>query len=479
MSILGLSLLSDSEIETIHTSSLKLIEDTGFKTAHPETLKRFQKAGAVVDANTGSVRIPVELTRELLSMAPPVAEETGLNGRLLKAGGRNRYYISLILDPFVVDWDKGIRKPVLEDVRINTIIGESLDRVDSMMRMQYPVSDIPEPDSCYKTMEVFLCNTTKHTAVYPVSEKNCRDWMDAAAVIADSAGLPVDETPLLSIAMAVTSPLQIHPPNIEIMKQAMERRYPIIPTVCPMAGTTSPYSVAGTFLQANVESLLPVLVAQLYKPGHPVFYGIGPSITDMQTGRDLYYRTEKMLFKIMANQMGEFYNLPTSGEAGGTLTHRADPQNGAESMLYLLASHGTRQNVIGGLGSLGNANGMSSEQIIMQCGLVDMAEYLARGVDLSGGKLGADSIRNIGPGGNFMADELTLSLLRDKHEFFDSAYLDLSGGYEGEGTGMHEKAHRIAEDLVSEYKPTVPRKTREAIRKFFFDTYVDKSTAAR
>ncbi len=476
MSILTLSLLSPDEIEIIDHGSLKLIEDTGFRTAHPETLKLFKKVGAVVHENTGSVRIPSALTRELLSRAPDTAEETGLNGRVLKAGGKNRYYMSLILDPFVVDWDEGIRAPRLEDVRRNTMVGESLDRVNSMMRMEYPVSDISEPDSCYKTMETFLCNTTKHTAVYPVSEKNCRDWMDVAAVIADSAGLPVKETPLLSIAMAVTSPLQIHPPNIEIMKQAMERCYPIIPTVCPMAGTTSPYSVAGTFIQANVESLLPVLVAQLYQPGHPVFYGIGPSVTDMKTGRDLYYRTEKMLFKIMANQMGEYYHLPTSGEAGGTLTHRADPQNGAESILYLLASHGTRQNIIGGLGSLGNANGMSTEQIIMQCGLVDMVEYLARGVDLSEEKLALDSIRSVGPGGNFLEDKLTLSLLRDKTEFFDSSYFDLSGGYNG--IGIHEKAHQIAADLVSRYNQGVPGKTREAIGNFFYDKYRDKSTAA-
>jgi trimethylamine---corrinoid protein Co-methyltransferase len=477
LSNLTLSVLSHAEIETIHEKSIKLIADTGFHTSHHETLVRFRQAGALVDETAGLIKIPGELTAELLSLAPDTALETGLNGKTLSAGGANRYYVSLILDPYVVDWDEGIRKPKLEDVRRNTIVGESLDRVNAMMRMQYPVSDIPGQDSYYKTMEVFLANTTKHIAVYPVSEANCREWMDAAAVVAESASLPVNETPLLSVAMAVTSPLQIHPPNIEIMKQAMERCYPIIPTVCPMAGTTSPYSVAGTFLQANLESLLPILVVQLYKPGHPVFYGIGPSATDMKTGRDLYYRAEKSLFKIMANQMAEFYHLPSSGEAGGTLTHRADLQNGAESMLYLLSSHGTRQNIIGGLGSLGNANGMSTEQIIMQCGLVDMAEYVSRGVDVSEEKLGVKSIEEVGPGGNFMMDSLTLSLLRDNEEFLESEYLDLSGGYDGEGTGMYEKAHIITSDLVSGYESTVPEKTREAIGRFFYDKYSNKTVA--
>jgi hypothetical protein len=42
------------------------------------------------------------------------------------------------------------------------------------MRMQFPVSDLPETDNYAKTMEVFLYHTTKHTAAYPTSVENCR-----------------------------------------------------------------------------------------------------------------------------------------------------------------------------------------------------------------------------------------------------------------------------------------------------------------
>lgn len=133
---------------------------------------------------------------------------------MLEVGDDNRYYLSLILDPFIIGYNSGPRRPVLEDVRRHTIIGESLDRINAMMRMQFPVADIPEPDSCYKTMEVFVKHTTKHTAVYPTSEENFKDWMDVMAVIAAVAGLDVEKTPLMTVAMAVTSPLQVHGPNI-------------------------------------------------------------------------------------------------------------------------------------------------------------------------------------------------------------------------------------------------------------------------
>lgn len=476
MSKMLLRVLSDAEIETIHDRTLEVLETVGAKIAHDEALARLARAGARVDATSGVVRFPSPLVRELLALAPPVAEYSGVNGKTLRVGGDNRYYLSLVLDPYIVDYERGLRRPVLEDVRRHTILGESLDRVDALMRMQYPVSDVPEPDCYHKTMEVFLCHTTKHVAAYPSSVENCREWMDVMAVVAEAAGLDVQAAPLLSVAMAVTSPLAVHGPNVEIMKMAMERCYPIVSTVCPMAGTTSPYSVAGTVLQANAEALLPVLLAQVYRPGHPVLYAVGPSVTDMRSGHDLYYRAEKMLFKAAGAAMGRFYGLPVAGEAGGTLTWRADVQNGAESALYLLASLCGGQNLIGGLGSLHNANGMSAEQIVVQCGLADVAEYLACGVDVSDRKLGLDSLRRAGPGGNFLTDGLTLDLLRSG-EFFHSPHLDLSGGYSPGAAGMAEKAHQSVGRILESHRPTVPEAVQDAVRRFFRGKYRDPAVS--
>lgn len=473
---LVLKVMNESEMELLNAKTLKVLAEVGFKVIHSETLSKFKRAGALVNQNTNIVRIPSEMVKELLAQATEHLVQTGLNGKILNVGGENRYYTSLILDPFIIDYSDGVRPPLLEDVRRHTIIGESLERINTMMRMQQPVSDIPEPDSCYKTMETFLLHTTKHTAVYPTSEQNCRDWIDVMGFIAEAAGLDVNSTPLMSVAMAVTSPLQVHGLNIEIMKMAMEHSYPILTTVCPMAGTTAPYTVAGTILMANIEALIPVLITQIYKPGHPVTYGTGPSVTDMRTGHDLYYKPEKMLFKTAATQMGAFYNLPVAGEAGGTMTWRSDMQNGAESFAYLLASHFGRQNIIGGLGSMHNANGMSAEQIILQCGLVDMAEYLAAGIEFSEEKLAFDSISRARPGGHFLTDDLTLKMLQSK-EFFHSEYLDLTGGYDLSVPDAYEMAHRRAEDIVAQYKPTVNAKVQEAIRSFFIKKYTDRKIA--
>jgi trimethylamine--corrinoid protein Co-methyltransferase len=204
---------------------------------------------------------------------------------------------------------------------------------------------------------------------------------------------------------------------------------------------------------------------------------VGPSSTNLKTGEDLYYRAEKTLFKAAGNHMGKFYGLPICGEAGGTLTWRPDLQNGAESILYLLSSVSTGQNIMGGLGSFHNANGMSSEQIIMQSGLAAMAEYVAGGVDASEELFAEDSIETLGPGGNFMAEDLTLKFLRNNTEFFENPYFDMSGGYTEGNPSMYEIAHQKAEELVSSYTPTVPEKVRTAIKEYFRKKYQDPKVA--
>jgi len=119
---------------------------------------------------------------------------------------------------------------------------------------------------------------------------------------------------------------------------------------------------------------------------------------------------------------------------------------------------------------------MSAEQIVMQCGLTDMAEFATRGIDASDHKFALDSIARVGPGGNYLTDSLTIEQLRSE-EFFRSPYVDLTGGYMPQAPGMYEIAHQEVERLVGQYRPTVPKRVQEAIRSHFRKKYHDAAVA--
>ncbi len=189
----------------------------------------------------------------------------------------------------------------------------------------------------------------------------------------------------------------------------------------------------------------------------------------MRTGHDLYYTLDKVLWKIAGNELAKSYGMPSTAEAGGTLSARYDMQSGAEGMLFMLSALNTGADILAGLGSCYNANGMSSEMMIIQYEWFKAARFLGRGVRADHLQQAVASIAEQGPGGNFLIDGLTLELLRSD-EFFGGSLFDMSGGYEP-APSLLENAHRRAEELTADYVSPVPEKIQENLRRYFHDLY--------
>ncbi|MCL5072155.1 MAG: trimethylamine methyltransferase family protein, partial [Actinobacteria bacterium] len=154
--------------------------------------------------------------------------------------------------------------------------------------------------------------------------------------------------------------------------------------------------------------------------------------------------------------------------------HRYDMQSGAESMLFMLASQNSGANIIAGLGSCCNANGLSSEMIVIQSEWLKVAKYLSRGINMEYLEEGVKSMKAQGHGGNFLTDDLTTKLLRGD-EFFKSILFDTSAGYEI-SKSILENAHEKVDELTASYKSPVPEKIQENLKRYFHDLYKKMNT---
>ena len=101
------------------------------------------------------------------------------------------------------------------------------------------------------------------------------------------------------------TPLAITGMNVEIVKRACEYNFPVGSTVCPSAGTTSPYTLAGTLVTGNAENLFIAAFCQLIKPGHPFAYALGPAVTNMRSSVVMYYTLDRVLWKAAHVQLGK------------------------------------------------------------------------------------------------------------------------------------------------------------------------------
>ena len=459
--------LTAGQLEQIRAATERVMETTGFAVQHEGLLKKAKGAGAEVDETSGRVRLPAPLFRELLSLIPPTYTVRNILGESWHIGGRAQYGLAIVTDPWIIDYEtQQPRRPSLEDVRRHTIVAQKLEPVVDVSRMDFPVTDCEDATSSLRALEVHLLNHTLHYSVLAATLESFDQWMQIARILCRGE----DAADLISSGIAVDSPLTLSPLNGELLLRSVEAGFVIVPTICPMAGATAPYSLAGSLLQANVEALCVGLMAQLVSPGARFLYTVGLSVTDMRTGRDLYYTMDKVLWKLAITQLGLSYGLPTGAECGGTLTCRYDQQSGAEGMLFMLAACASGAHLLAGFGSCHNANGMSGEMMVIHDAYLRAARFLARGIRTDEKRLAVESIEKVGPGGHFLTDDMTLELLRSD-EFFRDDIFDFSGGYEGRRP-LLERAHERVEELVADYQSPVPGGVQEGLRRYFHDLYV-------
>ena len=454
--------LSDSQIAQVRAAAFAHIERHGFDVQHEALLGRARDRGARVDETQGRVRMSRSLVAELMAEIPRQYTIANILGDTWVIGGAEQYGTAIVTDPWIIDYETlQPRHPSLEDLRRNTIVAEHLEPVVSISRMDYPVTDVPGPGSSLRALEMHLLHHTRHYQVMAASLESFDQWLGIAEVLSRGG----DIRRLISSGVAVASPLVLNRLNAELLARSVEHGFAIVPTVCPMAGSTAPYSLAGTLLQSHIEVLILALMAQVLRPGHPVEYVSGPSVTDLRNGADLYYTLDKVLWKNAAVQLGLAENMPVGAECGGTLAHRYDPQAGAEGILFMLAAHASGAHRIAGFGSCYNAVGMSAEMMVIQQAYLRAARHIARGIRTDGPLLGTASLERVGPGGQFLDDDLTLDLMRSD-EFFRNDVFDLAGGH-GHGKSLLERAHEHVEQMVRGHQSRVPGDIQERLRWHF------------
>lgn len=460
--------LTSNQIEEIQRATEDVLENVGVAVMHKGLLKRARAVGAQVDGTSGVVRLPAPLLRELLAQAPTQYQISDLYGNEFTVGGNPTGCLAIVTDPWIIDYDtQRPRHPCLEDLRRHTIIAQKLDSVIAVSCMDYPVTDFEGPTSNLRAFEEHLTHYSKHIYVLPTSVESFERWLEIGEVLTQERDLAGSR--LFTIGIPVLSPLRLTETNAELLIRSCAYDFPIVSTVCPMAGTTGPYNQMGTLLLGNAENAFLAAMAQIVRPGQPYLYAQGPSRTEMKSGDDMYYTLDKVLWKLGAAQLGQAYNLPVSSECGGTMTYRYDQQNGAEGMLFMLAACESGANLLAGIGSCYNAVGMSAEMMVIQTAWLEAARFLDRGIDTEGLSSAVESIKRVGPGGHYLADELTLKTLRTD-EFFEQEIFDHSGVY-GPYPSMLERAHEAVEQMVSDFESPLPGQVRQDLERYFHNLY--------
>jgi trimethylamine--corrinoid protein Co-methyltransferase len=208
-----------------------------------------------------------------------------------------------------------------------------------------------------------------------------------------------------------------------------------------------------------------VILAQAVNPGTPVIFGSVATNTDL---RDLKYiagSVEMGLLNAAGAQMAQFYKLPYYATGGMTDSKTLDAQSGYESAITNLLCALSGANFIhDSAGLMEFAMTVCYEKYVIDNEILGMVLRAVEGIRVDDETLAYDLIKEVGPGGNFVATRHTRRFMRREH--YQPTLSDRNSREDWESRGAMnswEKASEIVKTILDKDKAGLPEAIRSQV----------------
>jgi trimethylamine--corrinoid protein Co-methyltransferase len=466
--------LSPEQIDTLHAAALQILETTGmtYEDGLEDTVQMLADHGATVDQAKKNITFPRELILEQVAKAP---DEVVLYGQDPKHDlhlTEDRVYLGTggtaltILDP-----ETGVaRPPTLKDLFDVSRLVDQLENIHFLVK-PCVTTDIGVDDYNVNWFYACLKATAKHVMSGVNDEKGFQDVVAMAAMIA--GGLEnLQERPFISVITCFAiSPLKLCTDSTLIMQAANRKRIPVALSSAPMAGSTSPLTMAGTLAQLHAEELAGITICQLTSPGAPLLYGGIPGLANLKTMGYSGGAVECGMMNAAIHQLSSHVNVPNYNSSGLSDAKLPDAQAGYEkAFTSLLAAMGGSNYVHHSAGMLESMLTIAHEQFVIDDEIIGNCCKVLKGIEVDEEHLALEVIDAVGPGGNFMMAPHTMTHLRTEY-FSGNGVTDRKSREKWEAEGSldtRQRALEKARQLLANPNPVyIPEDIDRAIRAKF------------
>jgi len=408
-------ILADEDIEKIHQATLRVLNETGVRFPSEKALAVFAEAGADVDIEKQTVRIPPDLLMRNLARAPGQFTMGSRGSRLLDLilDGKKTYCGTAGTGNATVDLNTGKRRPsTKDDVAMMAAIADYLPSINFYWPM-VAAQDCPSQAIALHELEASFTHTEKHVHIVScIDPQTARYAVEMAAIV---AGNPkrMKTRPPVSLIASPLSPLSHDQGVLEAALVFAEAGLPVGFAAMPVIGSTAPASVAGALAQGNAEILSAACLIQIAYPGAPVFYPLFSAMLNPFTGGIVVSTQIRSLFYASVVQLGHYYNLPVMSSFGGSdLQKIGGWQIGKEDAIDAFFSCATGPDMLPCLGLAEGYTLLYPQKLLLDDEIVQSVQLMAAGIQIDAETLAVDEIMAVGAGGHFLTRDYTVKNIR-------------------------------------------------------------------
>jgi len=457
--------LTEESIAKVHQTAMRIIEEIGFEVNSETALELFSKAGARVDRQERRVRIPGETALELINEAPSEVRLCGRDKKYDILLGGNRVYAGTGGTAlYIYEPATDCKRPAtLEDLKHIAKLVDHLDNIHLFMLPTYP-NELPVEQVDVNRFFAGLDNSAKHIMGGVYTLDGVKQVIRMAEIVAGSAEA-LRQRPLVSMITCSISPMKLDAHYGDLVIAIAKSGIPVVCPAEPLCGATSPVTLAGNLVIQTVDSLMGVMLTQIANPGTPVIFGSVATSTDLRNLNYLAGSVEMGLINAAGAQIAQFYKLPFYATGGMTDSKALDAQSGYESALTSLLCALAGANFIhDAAGLMEFAMTVCYEKFVIDNEILGMVMRAVEGIRVDDDTLAFDLIKQVGPGGNFVAAKHTRSHMRSEH--YQPSLSDRKSREEWETEGKNaiwEKAAKMVPQIMAASNYSLPAETRSRI----------------
>lgn len=446
-------LLTQKDKEWIDERSLSILETVGIQFGSEKALDILEGAGCHVNRDDQSARIPSQVVEDAMQLPPSeifLAAPDPANDFL--TGGDKLYYSSAGQSPWFRDLEtRERRQSTSQDLTLCTQFIEATNEISEYTAMVLP-TDVHPTIRGLKSLQIVLQNSTKHFMT-GAGDLEILPFMKAMleAAFGDLSNL-VDR-PTFSMVVEPLSPLRNNSAQVEMMLSWAPYKIPISMGAMPMAGATSPATLAGTVLQCTAEFLGNTVFYQLAQPGWPIQWSPMPATLDMRTGRTAL-GPEAALMAVAMIEMAHYYNVPSTAlDICAVDAKDIGFQSGMETILMGLISALAGVNNLWGPGDLDGYTMVDLAHVYLSLEAVRQINRLREGMIIDEEHFLIDAIEEMGFRGDYLSHPSTKKYFRQEHLLPDVFPRESYEAWQARGQSEEDRAIERVKEILKQHEP--------------------------
>jgi trimethylamine--corrinoid protein Co-methyltransferase len=442
-----LSVLSDEDVKAIHEATLRILSDVGILLTEPTGVEILTGSGATSQGDM--LYLPPDLVEQEIAKCPRTVTIYGRDEKAVVLGDGKLDWHNLGGARDVYEPNSGQKRPAMvQDVCDSAKVLNALENATTITPFFTP-QDVPGPLMALAMYRHTLPHTTK-----PIHGPGVQTAAEVRHIVrmARVIGSPQE---VLTFGISPLSPLTFPDDVVEAIMETAHNGIPLGPLPCPIAGATSPMSLAGSLTQQNAEVLASIVLAQLVHPGLPIIYCGRLDMMEPRTGFSVWGGVEGGLASAATVQIAHSYGLPVNVYGFSTNAHTLDIQNGYERALNAIIPALAGADELSGIGEMEAGVMGSYAQMVCDDEIAASVHRLLRNFQVDEDSLAVDVIEAVMEGErNFLSHDHTVRYLR-AGEIFITRLADRTSWEEWDRTGregMGGSAHSEVERLLAEHE---------------------------